>query len=82
MYEDIEKPVKVTCAFDKLKVIPIFLQVGEKVVRIKETTMNNKMYRGSETIYFISASNDTACYFLRFESANLKWVLEKVWYKM
>lgn len=76
-----EQKVDMVCSFLKNQIKPLYFRYMDRTVRILRTDMVNRMFRGNETIYFISASNDTACYYFRYETSTLRWILEKVWYK-
>lgn len=75
MYEQINQPIEVLCAYVKGKSLPLFFRWNNKRYKIDKVNFVHSVRHGRDKMYFYSVSNKTNYFKLCFNTEKNKWSL-------
>lgn len=81
MLVEVNEPVEVVTVFKKNKVWPALIKWGENKYRIRSVDMIHQIFDGDTRIHYFSVSDAVNSFKLAFNTKNLSWNLEQVYYE-
>jgi hypothetical protein len=77
MFEQINEPIEVLCAYVKGKALPLFFRWNNKRFKIDKVNLVHSVRRGRDKMYFYSVSNQENYYKLCFDTEKNNWSLSE-----
>ena len=75
MYETINEPIEVICAYLKDKVLPLYFRWQNSKYKVDQVDLVHSVRSGADKLYFYSVSQKSNYFKLGFNSASNKWQL-------
>lgn len=81
MYEKIDEKIEVAAVFGKglHRVTPFKIRWSGREYTIKKVNYVHKVKEGRKIIHVFSCNDDTNFFEIRFDAADLQWILGRVW---
>ncbi|OGF31678.1 hypothetical protein A2533_03680 [Candidatus Falkowbacteria bacterium RIFOXYD2_FULL_35_9] len=77
MFNKIDEPIEVICAFLKNKSLPLYFRWGNRRYKIDKVNLVHSVRRGRDKLYFYSVSNKSNYFKLCFDTEKNCWTLNE-----
>lgn len=81
-YTQVQEPISVAMLFDENQhpAIESFQWDGRQYL-VDKVEVVNRMHKGQDVVYMFSVATDSGAYKLRFNTSNLRWWLEEIYWE-
>jgi hypothetical protein len=80
MYNEVNEPIEVLCAYVKGKALPLYFRWHDRRYKIDQVNLVHSQRRGRDKLYFFSVSNSKNYFKLCHDTEKNSWNLIEAYY--